>query len=157
MAYQDNTYKTVVVLNGKAPLGVLLNALGHSLLGLVHEVGDHSAFRFLRYEDAEGGRHPAISTYPVIILKGDNANQLRALRMKAIQSGMTYNDFAASMVGPSAEEQLARTRQTHEPDLDYLAVALFGTAAMIDPLTERFSLFQRFSLSQTPQRTAATS
>lgn len=142
MSYQDNAFKTVVVLNGKASLGVALNALGHALLGLAHEVRDLSAFRFLEYRDADGGRHPAISTYPVIVLKADNANQLRTLRARALEARVACNDFAASMIGSSAEAQLAQTRASPEVGLEYLAVAMFGPEAVTGPLTKRFSLYR---------------
>jgi hypothetical protein len=141
--YADNDHKFVAVLNRKAELPQLVNALGHISAGLTSEHHDPAQMKFLQYQDADGGLHPGISYYPFIVLVARNGNQIRTLRQGAIDAGIMYCDFVDTMLGESADDQLGRTRQTREEDLSYLAIALFGAAAQIDPLTHKFSLFMR--------------
>ena len=44
------------------------------------------------------------------------------------------------MIGASAEEQIRQTREDADPE--YWAVAVFGDAEELRPLTKRFSLFK---------------
>ncbi len=138
--YADNEYKFVAVLNKKVPFTQLMNALGHMTAGLV-TLGDHEQMRFLRYEDADGGLHPAISHYPFIILASRNGNQIRTLRQAAQQAGIIYNDFVNTMLGTSAADQLQKTKSTKEANLEYFGICLFGPAQTIDGMTRKFSLF----------------
>jgi hypothetical protein len=140
--YSDNELKFTVVLNEKVELPRLLNALGHMTAGLVGQVPDRERMRFLRYEDADGGVHPAISHYPFIILAARNGNQIRVLRQAAIEAGVVYNDFVDTMLGASAEDQLARTRAAREADLTYFGICLFGPAEVLNGMTRKFSLFK---------------
>lgn len=139
--YANNSHKFVAVLNRKAELPRLVNALGHLAAGLTAEHGDPNEMKFLEYRDADGGRHPGISHYPFIVLGARNGNQIRTLRVSAIAQGISYTDFADTMLGASAQDQLSRTATTPEADLGYLAIALFGSAEQLDPLTKKFSLF----------------
>lgn len=140
--YSDNHRKFVVVLNEKVELPRLMNALGHMTAGLIGHQNGHGEFAWLRYEDADGGVHPAISRYPFIILTARNGNQIRTLRQAAIERNIPYNDFVHTMLGSSAEDQMEKTRSTPEGNLDYFGIALFGAAEEIDPLTRKFSLFK---------------
>ena len=75
------------------------------------------------------------------MLAARNGSQIRTLRQSAIEQGIGYTDFAETMLGESAEDQLNRTAATLEADLNYFAIALFGgAAAQFDPLTKKFSL-----------------
>lgn len=140
--YSDNHQKFVVVLNQKIELPRLMNALGHMTAGLVGHQNGHGEFSWLRYQDADGGVHPAISRFPFIILAAKNGNQIRTLREVAIERGLAYNDFVHTMLGSSAEDQMQKTRSTPEKDLEYFGLCLFGDAETIDPLTRKFSLFK---------------
>lgn len=140
--YANNDHKFVAVLNRKEELPKLLNALGHISAGITAQHDDVPGMKFLDYEDADGGSHPGISHYPYIVLAARNGNQIRTLRQAAIDGDITYTDFADSMLGQSAEDQLNRTKQTSEEELNYLAIALFGPADKLDPLTKKFSLFK---------------
>ena len=82
-----------------------------------------------------------ISYYPFIVLAPRNGNQIRTLRQSAIEQGISYTDFAETVLGESADDQLSRTAATLEADLKYFALALFGSAEQLDPLTKKFSLF----------------
>ena len=140
--YADNEYKFVAVLNEKIALPRLLNAMGHMTAGLVARQNGHLDSSWLCYEDGDGGIHPAISRHPFIILSAKNSNQIRTLRQAALQHGVAYNDFTDTMLGASAEDQLARTAGTREQDLEYFGICLFGRAEELHPLTRRFSLFR---------------
>lgn len=142
MNYSDNTSKFVAVLNRKAPLPQLLNALGHISAGLTAEHPDLTEMHFLNYADAGGGEHPGISRFPFIVLTARNGNQIRTLRNAAFERRIPFVDFVDTMLGESAEDQLRRTQQTPEAELDYLAIALFGLSMDLDPLTRKFSLFR---------------
>jgi len=139
--YADNQFKFVAVLNKKTPLPQLMNALGHMAAGLTSLYPDAQPLRFYCYTDADGGKHPAISHHPWVILEAKNGNQIRTLRQQAIEAGLVYNDFTGSMLGVSAEDQLQKTEATRETDLDYFGIVLFGTAEVLNALTRKFSLF----------------
>jgi hypothetical protein len=140
--YADNDKKVVAVLNKKIPLPQLLNALGHMTAGLTALSSNAEEMRFHCYRDADGGAHPAISHYPFIVLEARNSNQIRMLRKAALQEpAITLNDFAGSMLGASAEDQLRQTEQTHEADLEYFGIVLFGPSEDLNGLTKKFSLF----------------
>ncbi|WP_437962313.1 DUF2000 domain-containing protein (plasmid) [Sorangium sp. So ce119] len=139
--YADNEYKFVAVLNEKIELPKLLNALGHMTAGLVAQQEDREKMRFLQYHDGGGGLHPSISFYPFIVLKARNGNQIRALRQQAIEAGLVHCDFVDTMLGASAEDQLAKTRATPEQDLNYFGICLFGEKEVLGALTKKFSLF----------------
>lgn len=146
--YTDNDYKFVVVLNKKIDLPQLLNALGHMTAGLVGQYKNQETMRFLRYEDADGGLHPAISHYPFIILEARNGNQIRTLRQSAIEAGILFNDFVDTMLGTSAADQLEKTKNTPESKLEYFGICLFGSADQLSSLTRKFSIFRGPSRSE---------
>jgi hypothetical protein len=140
--YNDNDYKFIAVLNGKIDTSKLMNALGHMTAGLVSLNSDLAQMKFLEYVDADGGKHPAISHYPFIVLKADNSNQIRTLRNLVMETGILYNDFTASMLGASAQDQLDATKSSAEKDLEYFGICLFGPAEKLNPMTKKFSLFR---------------
>lgn len=84
-----------------------------------------------------------------MLLAACNGNQIRTLQQSAIEQGITYTDFAETILGESAEERLSRTAATLEVDLNYFAIALFGYAEQLDPLTKKFSLFSKPSNTTT--------
>lgn len=138
----ENSKRFVAILNKKAEIGRLLNALGHITAGLVGGHEDTDELCFLQYEDKDGGPHPNISHFPFIVLKADNGNQIRKVREEAIARGIPFSDFTTTMtVGTSAEQQQA-TRDTHEADLEYLGIVLFGETDELKEYTGKFSLFK---------------
>ena len=142
MQYADNSKQFTAILNKKIPLPQLLNALGHIATGLTSLSTEETSMTFLRYEDGDGGAHPAISKFPFIVLEADNGNQIRKVRQAAIEARLLYNDFTCTMLGMSAEDQLAKTKRTPEAELDYFGLVLFGPTEIIKPLTKKFSLFK---------------
>jgi hypothetical protein len=140
--YENNGKKFVVILNAKAEIPILMNAVGHIAAGIGTCDGNKKEMDFLQYADADGTFHPAISKYPLIVLKAKNSDQIRRVRLFAIANGVTYNDFTDTMLGFSADDQLEKTRNRKEIDLEYHAIILFGEAELLDKETRRFSLFK---------------
>lgn len=141
MWFSDNQKKFVAILDKKVPLWQQLNALGHMATG-IGNLGDADELRFHDYRDADDGSHPAISHYPFIVLKADNSNKIKRARAAAIEAWLLYNDFTASMIGDSSEDQLRQTQEVSEEDMEYWGLVLFGEADKLDPITKKFSLFQ---------------
>jgi len=140
--YTDNDKKFLAVLNKKIELPKLMNALGHMSVGLTSLCENNEEMQFLQYKDSSATIHPAISKFPYIILSADNSNQIRTLRLAAIEQGILYNDFTSSMLGTSADDQLRKTGDTKEIDLEYFGICLFGSAEQLQPLTKKFSVFR---------------
>jgi hypothetical protein len=139
MTYENNHRKFTCVLNGKRPIGQLMNALGHVTAGLA--AADAGEAEYLEYKNTADGFTAKISTFPFIVLKAKNGSQLSKLRADATAAGLRTNVFIGAMIGRSAEEQLAQTLIAAGEQLDYWAVVIFGDAAAIDPLTRKFSVF----------------
>lgn len=140
--YQDNSNKFVAILNQKQPMGLLMNALAHTVAGFLSKQRAHlDEMAFLPYQDREGVMDARISRYPFIILKAKNGNQLRTVRQAAQDAGIPWNVFTDTMLGTSADDQLEKTRSAQEAELDYIVLCLFGPAADLDHLTRKFSLF----------------
>ena len=114
MMYADNEYKWVAVLNRKAPLPQLLNAVGHLALGMRSQCKEEAAGFFHDYEGADGRLMSTVSHWPVIVLQANNANQLRTLRAAALDAGLPCQAFVDAMIGQSAEEQIRKTRATDD-------------------------------------------
>ena len=141
MLYADNQFKWVAVLNRKAPLPTLLNALGHLAVGMQALPLSEEAKQFHNYGGADGNPFAAISHWPVIVLQGNNSNQLRTLRSAAAASGLACQTFVDTMLGSSAADQIEKTKTTDDEKIEYIAVMLFGPAEALQALTRKFSLF----------------
>lgn len=142
MLPDENKKKFVAVLNGKIEHGNIMNALGHMTAGLAGCYGLREDMCFLEYKDKDGGVHPHVSHYPFIVLKADNGNQIRRVRTQAIARGIPFTDFTSSMTGGTSKEQVARTVEIAEEDLEYWGVCLFGDTEELGIITGKFSLFR---------------
>jgi hypothetical protein len=140
--YADNNHKMIVVLNGKQPLPLLFNAAIHTVTGLALKVVPDE-LDLLHYVNTDFGLSAWISRYPNIVLVARNGNQLRRLYEEAREQKVIVNAFTNTMLGDSAEDQLTRTRAAHSDNCEFVAVAVFGGTAELNPLTRRFSLFRR--------------
>lgn len=138
----DLTHKFVAVLNEKIPVGVLMNALGHMAAGLSASYPDLPAMRFDSYFDKDGREHRSISDHPFIILKAENSNQIRKLRLDLVQVGIRFVDFTSTMTVGTYVEQKERTSQTAEADLEYYGICMFGDKETLNELTRKFSLWR---------------
>lgn len=140
----DETKKRFVfVVNGKEEsTGRLMNAMGHSMAGLVGDAKSDEDFCFVDYIDADGNVHPSISHYPVIVLKAKNSNKVKEIRDQAIEKNIRFTDFTDTMTVGSTQEQLDATKEKSTADLNYLGVCLFGDREEIASFTGKLSLFK---------------
>jgi hypothetical protein len=138
-----NNYMFVTLINKNLDVGVALNALGHAALELGEHLaaGQKEAMRLLELRDGDGQAHANISALSLIVLRGTSAN-IDALRRAAIARSIACVDFASDMTWDTYVEQLERTAQTPEADLDYYAIVLFGPADILNPLTRKYSLYR---------------
>lgn len=132
--------KFVVVLNKSLPLERMTSALGHVMAGVSASIDDENR-SLVTYEDADGQSYPAISDWPVIILRG-GPGQLKNYREKLVQAGLPAVTYLNTMYtgGSGAQQEATRGKSTEE--LEFVAVATFGLAVKVDSLTKKFSVWK---------------
>ena len=133
--------KLVAVLNEKIEAGKLMNALSHMAIGLGAAIQNKEELRLMSYMDADGGIHPNISEMPFIVLK-TNSNKIRMLRSAAIENNIQFADFTNTMTVGTYVEQIEKTKETGEQDLEYYGIILFGDLELVSELTKKFSLWK---------------
>ncbi len=139
----DGQYRFVVVVNGKEESSAkLINAVGHSMVGLSGGVAKDENKCLIDYQDSEGSIHPSISHYPVIVLKAKNSNQIRKIRQQAVEKDFLFTDFTKDMQLGSSKEQMASLRLKKDEDVEYLAISLFGKTEDLKELTGKLSLYR---------------
>jgi hypothetical protein len=137
----ENTYRFIAVLNKKAEIGKLMNALGHMTAGLSGKVCKED-MQFLEYKDKDGGNHPGISHFPFIVLAADNSNKIRTARNEAIARNIPFTDFTSTMTVGTSQEQLNATEAATEEELEYFGICMFGKTDVLREFTGKFSLFR---------------
>ena len=142
MLPDENAKRFVAILNKKIEIGRLLNALGHMSVGLAGGFQRNSEMCFLEYKDRDNGIHPNISHFPFIVLKADNSRQIYAVRKEAVKRNILFTDFTATMAIGTSQEQLEKTSQTPENELEYFGICLFGSTDELREFTGKFSLFK---------------
>ena len=95
--------------------------------------------------DATGRVHAGISTYPISMLKGDEA-LLRDLRLRLYEpdfAGLTVIDFSdvAQKINVYAD-YAQKAAETAEREFAYLGIALFGEKKKINRLTGMLPLLR---------------
>ncbi len=138
----ENDYRFVAVLNKKIEMGRLMNALGHMTAGLAGKVGNSEEMCFLEYQDKDQGKHPGISHFPFIVLAADNSNKIRTTRNEALTRGVSFTDFTSTMTVGTSEEQVSATANSHESELEYFGIVMFGKTQELKEFTGKFSLFR---------------
>ena len=133
--------KLVAVLNEKIENGKLMNALSHMSVGLGAAIQNKEELRLMDYTDADGGKHPNISEMPFIVLK-TNSNKISMLRIAAIKNNIQFTDFTNTMTAGTYVEQIEKTKETKEQDLEYYGIILFGDWELVSELTGKFSLWR---------------
>lgn len=133
--------KLVAVMNGKIDHGVIMNALAHMCIGFGAEIGKE-ALRLINYVDKDDGLHPSISEMPFIILKAKNSTKISSLKKEASAQGIQCVNFTDTMTVGTFQEQIERTKQMKEEDLDYYGIVLFGEWDKVSGLTKKFSLWR---------------
>lgn len=134
--------KLVAVLNEKIEPGMAMNALAHMVVGLGASVDKKEELRLTDYADADGNSHANISELPFMVLKARNSAQLRQLRQSLVENGMKFVDFTNTMTVGTYQEQIWRSRQTKEAELEYYGIAAFGERDKVSELTKKFSLWK---------------
>lgn len=137
----ERSKRFVAILNKKVETGKLMNALGHMSAGLVGGYANIPDMCFLEYKDKDGGLHPNISHFPFIVLKADNSNQIRTVRNEAKSRGIAFTDFTSTMTVGTSAEQVTRTSETPEIELEYWGICMFGDTNSLREFTGKFSLF----------------
>jgi hypothetical protein len=139
----QTTHKFVVVLNKKIEPGVALNAAAHMAACLAGQASeeDRENMMFVNYKDADEGIHP-VSALSLIVLRARNSNQIRRARNDAAQQGVLFVDFLESMTKDTYVEQMERTGQLKEEELEYWGLCLFGPKEVLDTITGKFSMWR---------------
>jgi hypothetical protein len=137
----EHAKRFIAILNKKAEIGKLMNALGHMTAGLAGGSGKAGEMCFLQYQDRDGGIHPNISHFPFIVLKADNSSKIKKVREEALARGISFTDFTSSMTVGSSTEQQERTKNIGAEELEYYGICLFGDTVTLREFTGKFSLF----------------
>ncbi len=136
-------YKFVAVLNKKIETGKILNALSHMSLGLVARYPElKEKMGFIDYIDKDKNNHKSISKLSYVILRADNSNQIRKVRNSAKLAEIPFTDFTNTMTEDTYIEQLERTKETPEEELEYYGICMFGEIEKISDITSKFSLWR---------------
>ena len=139
----EDARRFVIVVNGKEESTArLMNAIGHTMAGLAGDVATKQDFCFVDYQDADGGVHPSVSHYPVIVLKAKNSNKIKNIRDQAIEKNIAFTDFTDTMTIGKTQEQLAATQNQCGEELNYLGLCLFGDRDALSELTGKLSLYK---------------
>ena len=132
--------KFAAILNKKIETGKIMNALAHMTAGLAGTFPNQEEMSFIDYKDQDGRSHIA-SKHPFIILKAKNSNQIRTIRNQAIENNIYFTSFTEAMTIGTWEDQLAKSKETKEENLEYYGICLFGDKDKIETLTKKFSLW----------------
>ena len=134
------THKFTAVLNKKIEPGKAMNALAHMTAGLVGTYSNVDEMAIINYEDKDGCAHMA-SKHPFIVLSAKNSNKLRTLRQEAVARGVHFASFTDAMTVGTWEDQVKKSAETTDEELEYYGVCLFGERAVLEELTQKFSLW----------------
>ena len=140
MIYAD-THKFVVIVNKNVEVGRALNAVAHSCAGLVASASEDlkEKMSFIDFEGKDS-MHKSISALSLIVLRGSNGD-IKKARRNFIEEGIHYTDFTVTMTGDTYKEQLEKTKDTSDEDMEYYCVAAFGEKEKLNPITKKFSLW----------------
>ncbi|PVM88392.1 DUF2000 domain-containing protein [Caulobacter radicis] len=118
-----------------------LNVMGHLSQAIGAQAKGSADARFVDYQDQEGGRYPGISWWPLICLSG-RPTKMWAYWDELVSRDLPRGAFFETMLTGGSEEQVRKTAEHARPDLPLLGVAVFGEAAVLDPLGRKFSLWK---------------
>lgn len=143
MSNQDvTTHKFVAVLNKKVEIGKIMNVLAHLCISLAVNANQQQIQEMgvVNYIDKDGFNHK-VSKNSFVVLKADNGSQIRNVRNLAKEKGIMFVDFTNTMQEGTFIEQLGKTKQTPEIELEYYGVVLFGEIGKVGELTSKFQLW----------------
>lgn len=141
MKYLNNSSKTVLVVNAEFPVTTILNAVAHTVLGMV-TTNTSSPWNALPYRSPRFGVTSNISEYPVIVLRSKRSSQLEKLVQQLAEARIVHNVFIDSMLGASAADQQAATLSASPGENRIVCVGLFGQEDAIRPAIKSFSLYK---------------
>ncbi|MFT7433238.1 MAG: lysyl-tRNA synthetase class 2 [Alphaproteobacteria bacterium] len=133
-------YKFVCVVNKKAETADVINAAVKMAAGLGASFGAN--LKTNTFKDASDGEHGNVPNVPVVVLRADNANQIRKVRAGAVEANIAFSDFNSAMATGSASEQRKALQIAQDDDLEYQGICLFAAEDDIKPLTKKFSMFR---------------
>lgn len=134
-------YKFSAVLNKKIDTGKVMNALAHMTAGLVASYPNPEMLGVINYENKEGTPHIA-PKHPFIVLASKNGSKLRTLRQEAEAKGVHCTSFTEAMTVGTWEDQMKRSKELTDEEMEYFGVCLFGERAVIEELTCKFQLWR---------------
>ncbi len=138
----ENEKRFISILNKKIETWKLFNALWHMTAWLTGWCWEKfKEMCFLEYKDKDNWIHPNISHYPFIVLKADNWNKIRRVREEAIKRWILFSDFTSTMTVWTSEDQVNKTSETLEQDLEYYWITLFWWTDELREFTGKFSLY----------------
>lgn len=140
MIYAD-THKFVVIVNKNLEIGKALNAVSHSCAGLVASAPEDLKEK-MSFIDFEGKDiiHKSISALSLIVLRGSNG-EIKKARKQFMEQNVHFTDFTVTMTGDTYKEQLEKTKEVSDEDMEYFCIAAFGEKEIINPITKRLSLW----------------
>ncbi len=132
--------KLVAVMNKSIESGVIMNALAHMSIAFGAKIGAEK-LHLVDYIDKDGNTYPDISKMPFIILR-ENSNKIRTLYRQAVELNIPHSVFTNTMTEGGWEDQISRTKISHQEDLIFYGIILFGEYTQLNELTKKFSLWK---------------
>jgi len=138
-----NEYKMIAIINKKLDQGIAMNAIAHLACGLTAHLNtdERQKMNFLSFVDKDDNLHPSISALSLVVKRGTPGN-IRTVREKAKDVNIAFVDFTNTMTGDTYKEQLMKTKNTPEADLEYYGILLFGKTDDLFPITKKYSLWK---------------
>jgi len=136
--------KIVLILNKMLEPGVALNTachLGLGLLGRISSLDAASTVNFQNYADRDNNEHAFVSALPLIVLRG-KSGEIRKCRTAFKNLTIPFVDYTGCMVGGTYLDQLERSRNTSEAELEYFGICALGPKTQLDSVTRKFSLWK---------------
>lgn len=132
--------KLVAVMNKSVEPGKVMNALAHMCIGFGASLG-REVLNLVDYQDKSNNVYPDISKMPFIILSA-NSNKINNLRKSAINEGIQFSIFTDTMTIGTWDEQIARTKETTEENINFIGIVICGEWGKVTELTKKFSLWK---------------
>lgn len=141
MRYENNCCKTVLVVNTSFTAPLLMNAIGHSIIGLVSKT-EIDSFNMLDYPSPNFQTNSIISEFPVVILRAKKSSQLEKLLHQLNDNGILCNVFLDTMIGRNALEQQQSTREAVPGKSNIICIAFFGQELVLRPIIKSYSVYK---------------
>lgn len=131
--------KFAIVLNRKADLAAQINGAGHLCLGLHRWISEQDML-LRTFTDATGAAVSVLTDHPLIVLSARNGAHLKEAHALALANDVICSAFFECMRTGTPADQEVLVKQSTMDAQEYVALALFGPADKLNPITRRFSL-----------------